>query len=259
MGADLKVVGNSESSHSGEEWFEDRQTLHSSGHGEGEGDGEAIWLLSYADMMTLLFGFFVMVSSFSKIDLDNFDRVRRETTQVFGGEYKHVLLPFEKSLQEDFTETGTSDQAQAKEIDNGIALSFRGSLFFESASAEIKPAALELLAKVIESVKKQPVRFAIIVEGHTDDNSIKTEKFPSNWELSSHRASAVLRVFEEAGFDRGLLRAVGYADIHPVLPNRDPAGKPISGNQDYNRRVVIKLVRAAAVNKPVPQPQAKPQ
>ena len=90
-------------------------------------------------------------------------------------------------------------------------------------------------------------RFAhdqVTVEGHTDDAPIHSAQFPSNWELSTARASAVVHFFLDAGVAPSRLRAAGYADTFPLVPNRDAAGRAIPENQARNRRVVIKLERA---------------
>lgn len=207
-------------------------------------DGEAIWLLSYSDLMTLLFGFFVMLMSFSKIDVDIYEKARKETTKLFGGEYQKPMQKLEDTLKEQFKLQGMTDKALFNELESGISLTFRGSVFFDPASADIKPEAKNLILSVIPSIKKQQKKFFVVVEGHTDDNPISNDRFPSNWELSSQRASAVLRLFEENGFPKQNLRAIGFADTLPIMPNRDPQGKIITENQNQNRRVVIKLINA---------------
>lgn len=229
-----------------EDWFDDRQSLvaHAA---EAEGEGETLWLLSYADMMTLLFGFFVMLSSFSKVDTDKFEKVRLQSTQLFGGEFKKAQNQLEEDIKDKISEKGLTNEAMFNELEKGIAITFRGSTFFESGSAELRTDAQELLNKVLPSIKKQQSRFSIVVEGHTDDSPISTDKFPSNWELSSQRASSVLRYFEMNGFDRTQLRAIGFADTVPVLPNRLPDNSPIKENQSQNRRVIIKLLRNASI------------
>ena len=83
--------------------------------------------------------------------------------------------------------------------------------------------------------------YAITVEGHTDDTPIHTAQFPSNWELSTARAAAVVHFLLDQGIPARKLRAAGYADTFPKLPNRDADGNPIPENQAQNRRVVIKL------------------
>ncbi len=225
-----------------EDWFDDRQSLHSSA-AEAEGDGETLWLLSYADMMTLLFGFFVMLSSFSKVDTEKFEKVRLHSTQLFGGEYIKAQQQVAEELKENFQKQGLSNEALFTDLEKGIAITFRGSTFFDSGSSELRGDAEQLLSQVLPSIQKQQANFSVVVEGHTDDDPIATEKFPSNWELSSQRAAAVLRYFEKNGFDRSQLRAVGYADTVPVLPNRNSDQTAIKENQSQNRRVVIKLLR----------------
>lgn len=209
-------------------------------------DGESLWLLSYSDMMTLLFGFFVLLMSFSKIDLEAFEKVKKETTSVFGGEYQKPFQQMKDELKDQVKLQGLNDKAVFDELEKGITITFRGSIFFDSGSADLKPEAIELLKKVIPVVKKQDSKFNVVVEGHTDDNPIQSDKFPSNWELSSYRASAVLRLFEENGFNKSNLRAIGFADTMPILPNRDADNQIIPGNQSQNRRIVLKLVRATA-------------
>jgi len=222
----------------------DEMVLHKMVQRGGGDEGESIWLLSYSDLMTLLFAFFVMLMSFSRIDVEAFEKTRKETTELFGGEYqkphKEMLTELKKEVQVE----GLNDKAVFDELEKGIALTFRGSAFFDAGSAAIKPEALQLLKKVIPVVKKQQRKYNVVVEGHTDDNPIHTDYFPSNWELSSQRASAVLRLFEEFGFDRNSLRSIGFADTLPVVPNRDSSGNVIAENQNQNRRVVIKLIRS---------------
>ena len=236
------VKGGAAAPKTDEDWFDNSPKMHAPA-AEGGDDGESLWLLSYADMMTLLFGFFVMITSFSKIDTDKFEKVRAHTTQLFGGEFKKAQQLLQKDLKDKVKGEGFSDLAFFEDLEKGVAVTFRGSTFFDSGSAEIRPEALDLLGKVMPTIKKQMGRFAIVVEGHTDDSPISSEKFPSNWELSSQRASAVLRVFEANGFSRTQLRAIGYADTVPVLPNRLNDNTILKDNQSQNRRVVIKLLR----------------
>ncbi len=214
-------------------------------HSKSTDDGESIWLLSYSDLMTMLFSFFVMLMSFSKIDTEAFEKTRKVTTELFGGEYKRPHAEMLDKLKKEIQQQGLTEKTFFKELENGIVLTFRGSIFFDAGSAEIKAEALGLLKKVMPIVKTQSSRYKVIVEGHTDDSPISTAQFPSNWELSSQRATAVLRLFEQGGFERTHLRAMGYADTLPVVPNRDKADTPIVDNQSQNRRVVIKLLQSA--------------
>jgi len=114
--------------------------------------------------------------------------------------------------------------------------------FFASGSATISKAGEAVLEDVAARLKSDELRdYLITVEGHTDDAPIATLQFPSNWELSTARASAVVHYFIDQGIPARKLRAAGYADTFPKAPNRDAAGNPIAQNQAQNRRVVIKL------------------
>lgn len=212
-------------------------------HSQSSDDGESIWLLSYADLMTLMFAFFVLLTSFSKLDLENFEKLRKETTHLFGGQYSKPFEDFKEKLKEQARLQGVADKAVFDDSEKGMTITFQGSVFFDSGSAELKPESIEMLTKVISVVKQQDSKFNVVVEGHTDDNSIQNEKFPSNWELSSYRASSVLHLFENMGFPRSQLRAIGFADTLPIAPNRNSDGQPVSLNQAQNRRIVIKLIK----------------
>jgi chemotaxis protein MotB len=204
---------------------------------------EELWLVSYADMMTLLVGFFAMLLAFSKIDAEQFERVKRETTKTFGGEYAQPFEDVSTDLKKVVNEQSLRDQVFFKETDEGLTITFRGALFFESGKSELRAAAFSLLRRLLPTIQDKAKNFAIVVEGHTDDIPINTQRFPSNWELSAVRAGTVLRLFEERGFPRNRLQAIGWADTKPIVPNRDRRNNPISNNQAQNRRVVIRIVR----------------
>jgi chemotaxis protein MotB len=208
-------------------------------HEEGEGS----WLVSYADMMTLLVGFFVMLFSFSKIDSGEFEKVKKETTKVFGGEYQKPFEKLSNELKRVIEEQKLGDQVFMQESETGILLTFRGALFFDSASADLREQASGLLEKLVPTIANNSQDMGIIVEGHTDDRPIVSKIFASNWELSSVRACTVLRFFLEKGFNPDRIKAIGYGDRRPVLPNTDKQGKSLPDNQSQNRRVVIQILK----------------
>jgi len=126
--------------------------------------------------------------------------------------------------------------------DRLTTVNMSSATFFPSGSATISAAGQAVLADVAQRLKSDELRdYMITVEGHTDDAPISTAQFPSNWELSTARASAVVHFFLDQGIPATKLRAAGYADTFPKLPNRDAVGHPIPENQAQNRRVVIKL------------------
>ncbi len=209
-------------------------------HDEGEGN----WLVSYADMMTLLVGFFVVLQSFSKVDTETFENLKKETTKLFGGEYIKPFEDLSKNLKKVTEQMQMTDQVVLTETARGVEITFRGALFFNSGSFELKDEATNLLRKLIPVIAEKAKGFGIIIEGHTDSTALNgAGAISSNWELSSVRACRVLRLFESEGFAATRLKALGWGDTKPILPNMDAQGQPIVENQSQNRRVVIKILK----------------
>jgi len=125
-------------------------------------------------------------------------------------------------------------QIQLSELKGRLTVRMAEKVLFASGSAAIGREGKEALGKIAAAFKD--VRGRIIrVEGHTDDVPIRTARFPSNWELSSARAIAVVRLLQEKGVDPGLLGAAGYAQYQPVAPNDSAEGRA------QNRRIEISL------------------
>lgn len=112
-----------------------------------------------------------------------------------------------------------------------IEIEINTSVLFDSASAELSAQARPIVYRIGEILAGKNTR--VQVEGHTDVRPISTDRFPSNWELSTARASTVVRMFNSAGVDPRQLAAVGYGEFRPVGDNDTEAG------QSENRRVVI--------------------
>ena len=126
--------------------------------------------------------------------------------------------------------------------DRITTLEISSAAFFDSGSAALSKAGESILRDVTIDLKSDKLKdYQITVEGHTDDTPISTPRFPSNWELSTARASAVVHFFLDEGIPARKLRAAGYADTFPKAPNRDANGNAIPDNQTQNRRVVIKM------------------
>lgn len=144
------------------------------------------------------------------------------------------------SILEPLQAKGTAEIEQKG--DRLTTVNMSSATFFPSGSATISKDGAAVLADVAQRLKSDELRdYLITVEGHTDDAPISTAQFPSNWELSTARASAVVHFFLDQGISPTKLRAAGYADTFPKAPNRDATGHPIAENQAQNRRVVIKL------------------
>ena len=200
-------------------------------------DGEGNWLISYADMMTLLFGFFVMLSAFSTPNAEKVEQLKRATSESMGGKYTRPFTDLSQNISTVLEQISLDRDVNVRETEDGVRLSIKGTLFFDAGTAELRPEALNLLNRLAEILKTKAKGFRIVVEGHTDDTPIASKLFPSNWELSSARAGS--------GFDGRLLRPLGLADKDPLFPNRDQAGIAIPANQAENRRIVIRIQKDA--------------
>ena len=116
---------------------------------------------------------------------------------------------------------------------DGIRLNIPNSILFNTGAADLQgrgPSVIRALAPILADA-----RFVVSVEGHTDNVPIKTDRFPSNWELSAQRAATVVRVLAEGGIDAHRLEAVGYADSRPLADNANEDGRR------ENRRVALLL------------------
>ncbi len=207
------------------------------------------WLATYADAITLLMAFFVMLVSFSKIDIPAFEQVAAGIKNEIGLK-KHDARTSTQILKLHMNDIVFDQNAEqtvdVAEDDRGLVLEFASSAFYLPGSADIRDQALPLLGKVAETLQ-QPryVPYIIEIEGHTDDDPISTPVFPSNWELSTARAARVARLFVELGLDPLRLKVSGFGDTRPKVPNRTAAGAPIPENMAANRRVLARIYPAS--------------
>ena len=123
--------------------------------------------------------------------------------------------------------------------DKWLEIKIPARMLFPSGSRALLADAIPMLRALAETLRELPNE--VVVQGHTDNQPIRNGLFPSNWELSTSRAAAVARVFEEEGVDPARLSAVGYAENRPVADNATEEG------QAENRRVVV-LVRSSSLN-----------
>lgn len=211
-------------------------------------EGEGPWLVSYADLMTLLMGFFALMLSFSKFDEKKAEEMRMHSAELFGGEYKKPFEELQKQIQAVIEAKGLSEQVTVETNARGVGITFRGTVFFDIGSVNPRSEAISLLGELTPVIKTEAPGFYILVEGHTDDTPITQGVIASNWELSALRASSIVRFFERENFDRTHLMSVGWADTKPAVNNRDDQGVPHLENQSANRRVVIQILKSAPLD-----------
>ncbi|MEQ8664232.1 MAG: OmpA family protein [Rhodospirillales bacterium] len=201
------------------------------------------WLVTYADAITLLMAFFVMLLTFAEYDIPSFENAAAAIAEEVGGrEQTTPTLQLQIDIQDIVAEMESDLVVVVTKDRKGLVIELASNAFFKPGSADINEAAVPVLEGIVKTIAAPRYDYYMIeVEGHTDDDPISTEKFPSNWELSGGRASRVVRFFEEQGFLSGRLRATGYGSTRPKVPNRNEAGEPIPDNQALNRRVNIRV------------------
>lgn len=205
---------------------------------------EEDWLISYADMVTLLMAFFLAMLSVSHVDPALFEQMKKGLRSDIGKD-KDVKTPLGE-IKHDLDSLLAGERARGDvSIDlgrEGIVLEFSSSAVFDPGKADLGAAARANMDKVADAIKNiEYYKFAVDIEGHTDNIPIKTLQFPSNWELSVSRATNIVRYLIGKGIPSERMKAAGYADTKPKAPNVDGEGKPIAINQAKNRRIVLKI------------------
>lgn len=232
------------------------------------------WLVSYADFITLLFAFFVVMYSISSLNEGKYKILSQSLTGVFNqpdrsikpipvGEERprtseaELVLPEDgapqapvdslesiaSSVREAFGDLIQSSQLKVSGNELWIEIELSSSLLFSSGEALPNNAAFEIIEKVAKILA--PYENPIHVEGFTDNQPIQTAQFPTNWELSAARAASIVRMLAMDGVNPGRMAAVGYGEFQPVADNATAEGR------GRNRRVVLVVSRNLDVRRSV--------
>jgi chemotaxis protein MotB len=244
------------------------------------------WLVSYADFITLLFAFFVVLYAFAKADqkkqmqvsasIDSAfrslglfaDVARRPTDSATASGSEQPAMPMNivmgedvlaparvkddlEHIQRELTQTLSNQVAQhtvsIQMGRDGLVISLREAGFFSSGSATPKPEALGTLSQIAARLGRTP--YDLRIEGHTDNIPIHTSEFDSNWELSSARATRIARLFlDEHALPPSRISAAGYAEFHPVSSNSTAEGRA------QNRRVDLVVLPRSQIDLSMPTP-----
>ena len=192
---------------------------------------DELWLISYADLLTLLIGFFVLLLAVSPVKLAQFERLAAS----MNGQAQAPLEELKEKVDKLVEEKQLQDRVRTTEDNEGLAIEFKDALLFDSGAADIRTEGRGTLEEVARMVATLPTR-AVIIEGYTDDRPINTARFASNWELSSQRAINVRAALEGAGVSRGLMSVRGYADVRALKGTGS-----LEEQRAANRRVVIRV------------------
>jgi len=247
------------------------------GHEGGHENAER-WLLTYADLITLLMVFFVVLYSMSTADSSKWKQISVALEQAFNVDVlkgqaatsvdpgstapaspidnliSNMEVPQVARIQNKI-ESVLAGTAQAPDVSvgldkEGVVIRLSGSYLFDSGRAELKPNSFGVLDAIASEIKLQAND--IRVDGHTDSTPIDSPRYPTNWELSVARALAVTRYLTESdGVPSGRLMAAGFGEFRPLMPN------DTREHRAMNRRVEIHLL--STVNTPVQAAIPTPQ
>lgn len=237
------------------------------------------WMVSYADFITLLFAFFVVMYAISSVNEGKYRVFGASLMEAFGSrgqanpgavaplsendmllkslverrnaklaerlrKQQETMQRIAKNLNQVMAPLVTNGQVSVTQTARGVVLDINASALFDLGDAELQRASVKTLTEVAGILS--PGDLAIEIEGHTDDIPINNPRFPSNWELSSARASSVARLFIEHGVAAQRLTVVGSAANHPVASNDTPEGRA------RNRRMTVTLL-SPAMERAAPQ------
>jgi chemotaxis protein MotB len=125
---------------------------------------------------------------------------------------------------------------------NEIKVTLSNELLYDVGSAELYPKGMDVLERIASRIALvEEEEFFVDVEGHTDNRPVIGGRYESNWDLSTARSSNVVEVLLNKGFSPRRIRASGYADAKPLVPNIDQFGNPIEDNQAKNRRFELRM------------------
>lgn len=212
------------------------------------------WLLTYADLITLLLAFFIVMYSMSRIDAKRFGKMAEALNGVLKGgksfmvvsnaeqvKRGHGLLKLgdlkllQIKLQEKLKFHGKQEEVITEITERGLVIHILESALFKEGAARLERRAMNILDLIHEQISDRPNH--VRIEGHTDDRSIRTIAYPSNWELSAARATEVVRYFvDNYNFPPERISALGYGMYRPVRPNNSIE------NRSQNRRVDIVIL-----------------
>lgn len=210
-----------------------------------EGGIEA-WLMSYADMITLLMCFFIIFVSVSEPKRDKFSEITEGLVNRFGTvDTTTPLKGVFENMQKAIENRQLLRDVSIERTESGVAMEVASRVLFQPSSSELDQANKPVLDDLVNSLKAVDfLDYRVIVEGHTSDEAPNEHSvYVSNWELSAARSARVVRYFIEQGIISDRLRAVAYAETRPKVPNRGVGNEPIIENREQNQRIVIKLER----------------
>lgn len=226
---------------------------------ESSDGGTPGWMVTFADLMSLLLTFFILLFSMSNVDEEKFDSAAQSIQGAFGGigiyDRNTSKTPVSNSMEENIEIDVKKEEIEnmhkkvtkylsSKNINNevtvntdekGVYFDIKEAVLFDSGSAEIKESGIKVLKELSGLIKD--INNQLMIEGHTDNVPINNNKYSSNWELSTARAISVVKYFTEVGkITPGRMAAIGYGEYNPIVDNSTEK------NRAVNRRVNLLII-----------------
>ena len=206
------------------------------------------WITTYSDTITLLLTFFILLYSMAEVDKEKMQQVSDAMQSQMVGQAPAAPVEnptqeppptdYEKLVEkvnEAVKKNNLTDIVKVREEDRGVVLQLDESILFDPGMADLKENSKAVLNSI--NVLLTDMDNDVLVEGHTDNVPMHTEKYGSNWELSTARAVNVIRYFIDGkGLNPAKFSAKGYGEFKPLVENSTPENKSI------NRRVDILIV-----------------
>lgn len=201
------------------------------GHEEG-------WLLSYADLITNLLLFFVVLLTAANLSKSKMQQIAKS---ISGFESPASLESIRREIDAQIGTMQMADLVQTHVSEKGLEVSINSGLVFDSGKARIRPEFEQTVGAMLKVLAPYSSKYSFAVEGHTDRMPIVAGgTFATNWELSSARAIVVRQRLEDVGIDRARIRVEGYADTQP-LPPELLNGLTNEERLARHRRVVVRI------------------
>jgi chemotaxis protein MotB len=204
---------------------------------KSRGGGEEGWLLSYADLITNLLIFFVMLLSASQVSTV---KMQRMSQSLSGKKNTTSLSQIKKEMDASIAKDHLESTISTRMTDDGLEISLNSGVVFDQGSAEIRTEWDPVLKTLLARLSPYTEKYRIAIEGHTDNLPITSSRFPSNWELSSERAMQVRQRLENSGVKSQKMRVEAYGETKPP-PAKDLLGLNEEQANARRRRVVVRL------------------
>lgn len=190
------------------------------------------WVVSYADFVTMLLALFMVLFAVVRMDnqrLYEFQKKMQKTFTSSNVTKYQVNSNVEKALKDALSNIKS---VKVLRSDKGLVIRVNNRMLFDEGAASIKPEAEKTMTEIVKVLTK--IDNPVIIEGHTDSTPIKNIKYPSNWELSTARATNIISyIMRTGGISPKRLSAVGYGEYMPIADNTSISGRML------NRRVDI--------------------